>query len=218
MIEDPTAERELRKPRRYFLADKLACALAMSASQTSQTVGPGFHTQGLAIVPLTFELSFDNLRRKCRLVWRKGNFFGVAFENQSTSTYIETNSDADVVIPGPGLLALNDPPQLGYLDNADVWPEFTLKVIDRKTQRRVNLRLNWGRHRTSSTCVNRHECLHCNDRRSESELITRRVHFISSGLHTRQRGRVAGCRYYLTPSRALGYLPWLLRLRRAALI
>ena len=44
--------------------------------------GAGIHTQGPAILPLTFELSFENLRRKCRLVWRKGNFFGVAFENQ----------------------------------------------------------------------------------------------------------------------------------------
>jgi hypothetical protein len=48
--------------------------------------GPGIHTQGLAILPLTFELSFENLRRKCRLVWRKGNFFGVTFENHSAST------------------------------------------------------------------------------------------------------------------------------------
>src|SRR6202790_5587005 len=47
--------------------------------------GAGIRTQGLAVLPLTFELSFDNLRRKCRLVWRKGNFFGGGVENPNTS-------------------------------------------------------------------------------------------------------------------------------------
>src|ERR1700732_1200759 len=83
--------------------------------------GAGIRTQGLAVLPLTFELSFDNLRRKCRLVWRKGNFFGVAFESHSTSTDIETNSEADFVIPEPALLALDDSRQLAYFDTADGW-------------------------------------------------------------------------------------------------
>ena len=43
--------------------------------------GAGIYKQGLAVLPVTFELSFDNLRCTCRLVWRKGNFFGVAFED-----------------------------------------------------------------------------------------------------------------------------------------
>jgi len=106
--------------------------------------GVGIRTQGLAVLPLTFELSFDNLRRKCRLVWRKGNFFGVAFESPSTSTYIETDSEADFVIPGPALLALNDPPQLAYFDNADGWSESTSKVIGRGSQRQANLRFTIG--------------------------------------------------------------------------
>jgi hypothetical protein len=89
-------------------------------------------------------LSFDNLRRKCRLVWRKGNFFGVAFESPNTSTYIETEGEADFVIPGPALLALNDPPQLTYFDNADGWSEHTSKVMGRKSQRQANLRFTIG--------------------------------------------------------------------------
>jgi hypothetical protein len=106
--------------------------------------GAGIRTQGLAVLPLTFELSFDNLRRKCRLVWRKGNFFGVEFESPSTSTYIETDSEADFVIPGPALLALADPPQLTYFDSADGWSEYTSKIIGRKSQRQANLRFTIG--------------------------------------------------------------------------
>lgn len=106
--------------------------------------GAGIRTQGLAVLPLTFELSFDNLRRKCRLVWRKGNFFGVAFESPDTSTDIETDSEVDFVIPGPALLALNDPPQLTYFDNADGWSEHTSKVMGRKSQRQANLRFTIG--------------------------------------------------------------------------
>jgi hypothetical protein len=43
--------------------------------------GAGIRLQGLKVVPLEFELSFDNFRsaRKCRLVWRQGDFFGAAF-------------------------------------------------------------------------------------------------------------------------------------------
>ena len=46
-------------------------------------VGAGIRTQDLPALPLNFELSFDNFRtvRKCRLIWRDGDFVGVAFEN-----------------------------------------------------------------------------------------------------------------------------------------
>jgi len=46
-------------------------------------VGAGICVRGLAILPLSFELSFDNFRtiRKCRLRWRDGEFVGVAFES-----------------------------------------------------------------------------------------------------------------------------------------
>ena len=44
--------------------------------------GAGISTRDLAVLPLNFELSFDNFRtiRRCRLVWRDGDFLGVAFD------------------------------------------------------------------------------------------------------------------------------------------
>jgi hypothetical protein len=46
-------------------------------------VGAGIRAQDLPALPLGFELSFDNFRtsRKCRLIWRDGDFIGLAFEN-----------------------------------------------------------------------------------------------------------------------------------------
>jgi hypothetical protein len=36
----------------------------------------------ISILPLNFDLSFDGFRtiRRCRMVWREGNFLGAAFE------------------------------------------------------------------------------------------------------------------------------------------
>jgi hypothetical protein len=44
--------------------------------------GAGIRTQDLTILPLNFELSFDKFHtvRRCRLIWREGDFIGVAFE------------------------------------------------------------------------------------------------------------------------------------------
>ena len=37
----------------------------------------------VTVLPLNFELSFDNFhtKRDCRLVWRDGDFIGVAFQD-----------------------------------------------------------------------------------------------------------------------------------------
>ena len=45
--------------------------------------GAGIRTHDLSVIPTSFELTFDNFRtiRKCRLIWRKGDFLGLAFEN-----------------------------------------------------------------------------------------------------------------------------------------
>lgn len=45
--------------------------------------GAGIRTQDLPAIPLCFELSFDHFRtgRKCRLIWRNGDFIGVTFES-----------------------------------------------------------------------------------------------------------------------------------------
>jgi hypothetical protein len=45
-------------------------------------LGAGIRLEGLNILPLEFDLSFDNFRtiRRCHLVWRDGDFAGVKME------------------------------------------------------------------------------------------------------------------------------------------
>jgi hypothetical protein len=45
--------------------------------------GAGIRLIGLNILPSEFGISFDNFRtmRLCRLIWRDGDFVGVAFES-----------------------------------------------------------------------------------------------------------------------------------------
>ena len=45
--------------------------------------GAGIELHSLNILPLNFELSFDNFHtiRECRVIWRQGDFVGVAFQN-----------------------------------------------------------------------------------------------------------------------------------------
>jgi hypothetical protein len=46
-------------------------------------IGAKIKLNGLRLLPPNFELSYDNFRtiRKCRLIWRLGDFVGIAFEN-----------------------------------------------------------------------------------------------------------------------------------------
>ncbi len=46
-------------------------------------IGAGIRLHNINVLPPDFELSFDNFHtiRKCRLVWRQGDFTGVAFQN-----------------------------------------------------------------------------------------------------------------------------------------
>jgi hypothetical protein len=43
--------------------------------------GAGVRLEQLSVLPVEFDLSFDNFRtvRECRLVWRDADFVGVAF-------------------------------------------------------------------------------------------------------------------------------------------
>ena len=45
--------------------------------------GAKLRTHNLSLLPNTFELTFNNFSttRWCRLIWRDGDFLGVAFEN-----------------------------------------------------------------------------------------------------------------------------------------
>jgi hypothetical protein len=45
--------------------------------------GAGIRLNGLNLVPFEFDVSFDNFRtmRRCRLIWRDGDFIGAKFES-----------------------------------------------------------------------------------------------------------------------------------------
>ena len=45
--------------------------------------GAGIELDTLNLLPLNFELSFDKFHtiRECRVIWRQGDFVGVAFQN-----------------------------------------------------------------------------------------------------------------------------------------
>ena len=45
--------------------------------------GAGIELYTLNLLPLDFELSFDKFHtiRECRVIWRQGDFVGVAFQN-----------------------------------------------------------------------------------------------------------------------------------------
>jgi hypothetical protein len=44
--------------------------------------GAGIRLEGLNVLPVAFDLSFDNFRtvRGCRMIWRDGDFVGIAFK------------------------------------------------------------------------------------------------------------------------------------------
>jgi hypothetical protein len=45
--------------------------------------GARLRTHNLSVLPSKFELTFDNFStiRWCRLIWRDGDFLGIAFDN-----------------------------------------------------------------------------------------------------------------------------------------
>jgi hypothetical protein len=51
--------------------------------QDMTNVGAGIELHSLNLLPLDFELSFDKFHtiRECRVIWRQGDFVGVAFQN-----------------------------------------------------------------------------------------------------------------------------------------
>jgi hypothetical protein len=91
--------------------------------------GAGLYKPGSAILPLTFELAIGNVRRRCRMVWRNGNFFGVTFEDQDPKILNKpetTESDVTVgavtpSIPDEPLLVADVIRQVGEftLDNSE---------------------------------------------------------------------------------------------------
>jgi hypothetical protein len=107
--------------------------------------GAGIYGSGKAILPLTFELSFDSLRRTCRMVWRRGNFFGVTFEDEHSPTLSEPEvSEADVAFEGPAFSILADPPQLARPDSDQTLAEFASKISERNGEGRSDVRFTIG--------------------------------------------------------------------------
>ena len=45
--------------------------------------GAGIRLQDLKVLPLNFELTFDNFHNvhRCQIIWRRGDFVGVAFQD-----------------------------------------------------------------------------------------------------------------------------------------
>jgi len=46
--------------------------------------GAGIQLHDLSVLPLNFELTFDNFHniRRCQIIWRRGDFVGVRFQDQ----------------------------------------------------------------------------------------------------------------------------------------
>ena len=107
--------------------------------------GAGIYKSGLALLPTTFELSFDNLRRRCRMVWRSGNFFGVTFEDQDSSAPSEMEiGAADIAFEGAALSILTDPPLLAQIGSETTLTEFECAISERKSDGRSDSRFAVG--------------------------------------------------------------------------
>jgi len=107
--------------------------------------GAGIYKQGLAILPLTFELSFDNLRRTCRMVWRKGNFFGVTFEDHSSPAVREVEvRGGDTTIEGSVFSLLGNSRQLARPDDIELMTEFASQIAERKDNGWSDVRFTAG--------------------------------------------------------------------------
>lgn len=59
------------------------CGVMACGVRDITNVGAGIRVDGLNILPVNFDFSFDNFHttRECRLVWRDGDFVGVVFQN-----------------------------------------------------------------------------------------------------------------------------------------
>lgn len=106
--------------------------------------GAGIYKPGLSILPLTFELSIDNLRRTCRMVWRRGNFFGVTFEDQGSSVLGAPEvGNADLAIEEDAF-SVFAAPQLARSDNAGALSEFASKIAERNLDSGSNVGFTIG--------------------------------------------------------------------------
>ena len=107
--------------------------------------GAGIYKSGLALLPTTFELSFGSLRRRCRMVWRRGNFFGVTFEDESSLMPSEPDvKSTDVQFDGAALSMLSEPPLLAQINSDRAPMEFESIISERKRDDRSDVRFAIG--------------------------------------------------------------------------
>jgi hypothetical protein len=64
----------------YFLGQEIVHACCV---RNVTNHGAGLRSNGLNLLPFEFGISFDRFRtmRRCRLVWRDGDFVGATFES-----------------------------------------------------------------------------------------------------------------------------------------
>ena len=104
--------------------------------------GAGIYKQGLSILPLTFELSIDNLRRTCRMVWRRGNFLGVTFDDQGSSALAAPEGGkADLALEEPAFPVFGDPPSARELRQRR--GVVGVRIEDHRGQSRSRVRLRF---------------------------------------------------------------------------
>jgi hypothetical protein len=112
--------------------------------------GAGIYKPGKAILPLTFELSFDKVRQACRIVWRRGDFFGVIFEDPDVRIEGEPEfSETDIVLDGSPCAVLDDPLQWMHSDSEQTLADRTIgevapKIVERKDDRWSDARFTVG--------------------------------------------------------------------------
>jgi len=79
------------------------------------------------------------------MVWRRGNFFGVTFEDQSSPTISEAEvRGSEATIEGPAFSLLADPPQLAHPDDAEALTEFASQIAERNDDGRSDVRFTVG--------------------------------------------------------------------------
>ena len=79
------------------------------------------------------------------MVWRRGNFFGVTFEDQSSLEPSEPDVKAsDLQFDGEMLSMLSAPPMLAQIDSDRAPTEFESTVSERKREDRSDVRFAIG--------------------------------------------------------------------------
>jgi hypothetical protein len=78
------------------------------------------------------------------MVWRRGNFFGVTFEDEILPARSEPEVGADLIFKEPAFSILADPPQLERPDSDQTLAEFASKIAEGNDERRSDVHFTIG--------------------------------------------------------------------------